>query len=52
MVSAAIGTVFVQESADAAREQWRSVTDQLRGKPSPGCGPTPRAGTRPRRKTL
>jgi putative transposase len=32
MVSAAIGTVFVQESADAAREQWRSVADQLRGK--------------------
>jgi len=25
MVSAAIGTVFVQESADAARTQWRSV---------------------------
>src|SRR5664279_1236081 len=32
MVSAAIGTVFVQESADAARTQWRSVADQLRGK--------------------
>ena len=32
MVSAAIGTVFVQESAEAAREQWRSVADQLRGK--------------------
>ena len=31
MVSAAIGTVFVQESADAARAQWRSVADQLRG---------------------
>jgi putative transposase len=24
--------VFVQESADAAWEQWRSVADQLRGK--------------------
>jgi putative transposase len=32
MVSAAIGTVFVQESADMARAQWRSVADQLRGK--------------------
>jgi putative transposase len=32
MVSAAIGTVFVQESADAAQQQWRSVADQLRGK--------------------
>jgi len=32
MVSAAIGTVFVQESADAARSQWRSVADQLRAK--------------------
>ena len=32
MVSAAIGTVFVQDSADAARTQWRSVADQLRGK--------------------
>ena len=32
MVSAAIGTVFVQDSADAARAQWRSVADQLRGK--------------------
>lgn len=32
IVSAAIGTVFVQDSADAARTQWRSVTDQLRGK--------------------
>jgi putative transposase len=32
MVSAAIGTVFVQGSADAARTQWRSVADQLRGK--------------------
>jgi putative transposase len=32
MVSAAIGTVFVQDSADTARSQWRSVADQLRGK--------------------
>lgn len=32
MVSAAIGTVFVQESAEAAITQWRSVADQLRGK--------------------
>ena len=32
MVSAAIGTVFVQDSADTARAQWRSVADQLRGK--------------------
>jgi len=32
MVSAAIGTVFVQESADTARAQWRSVADQLRDK--------------------
>lgn len=32
MVSAAIGTVFVQESADTARTQWRAVADQLRGK--------------------
>ncbi len=32
MVSAAIGMVFVQESADAAGTQWRSVADQLRGK--------------------
>lgn len=31
MVSAAIGTVFVQESADAARVQWRSVAEQLSG---------------------
>jgi putative transposase len=29
MVSAAIGTVFVQDSADAARALWRSVADQL-----------------------
>ena len=32
MVSAAIGTVFVQDSADAARSQWPSVADQLRAK--------------------
>jgi len=32
MVSAAIGTVFVQESAEAARDQWRTVADQLRAK--------------------
>ncbi len=32
MVSAAIGTVFVQETADAARAQWRTVADQLRAK--------------------
>ena len=32
MVSAAIGTVFVQDSADTARTQWRTVADQLRGK--------------------
>lgn len=31
-VSAAIGTVFVQETPEAARAQWRSVADQLRGK--------------------
>ena len=30
MVSAAIGTVFVQETAEAARTQWRSVADQFR----------------------
>lgn len=32
MVSAAIGTVFVQDSAGAARAKWRTVADQLRGK--------------------
>jgi putative transposase len=32
MVSAAIGTVFVQETAEAARLQWRSVADQFREK--------------------
>jgi len=32
MVSAAIGTVFVQEAPDAAKKQWRSVADQFRDK--------------------
>jgi putative transposase len=32
MVSAAIGTVFVQDMADAAKAQWRSVADQLPSK--------------------
>lgn len=32
MVSAAIGAVFVQGSADTARAQWRSVADPLRAK--------------------
>lgn len=32
MVSAAIGTVFVQETAEEARAQWRSVADQFREK--------------------
>ncbi len=32
MVSAAIGTVFVQDSLETARTQWRSVADQLRSK--------------------
>lgn len=32
MVSAAIGTVFVQDSAEAAQAQWPSVADPLRGK--------------------
>jgi putative transposase len=45
MVSAAIGTVFVQESADAARTQWRSVADQLRGK-FPKLGPDGRGRER------
>ncbi len=31
-VSAAIGTVFVPDSADAASARWRSAADQLRGK--------------------
>ncbi len=30
MVSAAIGTVFVQDSADSARAQWRIAADQPR----------------------
>jgi putative transposase len=32
MVCAAIVTVFVRDSADAARVQWRTVAAQLRGK--------------------
>jgi transposase-like protein len=32
VVSAFIGTAFVQDDADAARTQWRSVADQLRPK--------------------
>jgi putative transposase len=32
MVLAAINTVFVQESAETARQQWRAVADQLRAK--------------------
>jgi putative transposase len=32
MVSAAIATVFAQDTAKDAREQWRVVADQLRGK--------------------
>ena len=32
VVSAAIGTVFVQDSANAARAQWRSVAAQFRDK--------------------
>src|SRR3954451_11686618 len=32
MVSAAIGTVFVQDSPEAAKKQWRSVADQFREK--------------------
>jgi putative transposase len=32
MVSAAIGTALVQDSAEAARTRWRSVADQLRDK--------------------
>ncbi len=38
MVSAGIGTVFVQDSADAAREQWRSVADSCAAS-SPSSGP-------------
>ena len=30
MVSATIGTVFVQDTPEAAPSQWRSVADQLR----------------------
>jgi putative transposase len=38
MVSAAIGIAFVQESAEAARAQWRTVADQLRPRfPEPGA---------------
>ncbi len=37
MISAAIGTVFVQESPEAARTQWRSVADQLREKLQNNC---------------
>ena len=32
VVSAFIGTAFVQDDADAAKTQWRSVADQLRPK--------------------
>jgi transposase-like protein len=32
VVSAFIGTAFVQDDADAARMQWRQVADQLRAK--------------------
>jgi transposase-like protein len=32
VVSAFIGTAFVQDNADPARAQWRSVADQLRPK--------------------
>lgn len=32
VVSAFIGTAFVQEDAEAARAQWRSIADQLRPK--------------------
>lgn len=32
VVSAAIATVFAQDDAKAAHEQWRAVADQLRGK--------------------
>ena len=50
MVSAAIGTVFVQESADAARTQWRSVADQLRGK-FPKLNPLERLNAEIKRRT-
>ena len=39
IVSAAIGTVFVQETAEAARAQWRSVADQFRDKLPPSSAP-------------
>jgi transposase-like protein len=32
VVSAFIGTAFVQEDAEAARAQWRQIADQLRPK--------------------
>jgi len=32
VVSAAIATVFAQDDAKASHEQWRTVSDQLRGK--------------------
>ena len=32
MVRAAIGTVFVHDTADTVRAQWRSVADQLKSK--------------------
>jgi len=32
MVSATIATIFAQDSAEAAHQQWRAVADQLRGK--------------------
>ena len=32
VVAAFIGTAFVQDDAEAARTQWRQVTDQLRPK--------------------
>ncbi len=32
VVSALIGTILAQEGAEAARTQWRTVADQLRGR--------------------
>jgi transposase-like protein len=32
MLSALIGTIFAQEGGQAARSQWRSVTDRLRSR--------------------
>jgi len=32
VVSALIGTIFAQDGAEAARMQWRTVADQLRGR--------------------